>query len=195
MVTYQWWTVPKAEFRMTNYNKFHTSVSVTAFGVSTNSTSAQSVPGWVTVFGWFTLHHCKLYRIKKGKKRDIDRYLCLLLGISDSQCVIWTTARHKQQMKLDGKYSLESTDLRESEIRPPRQLTIALKLSYYLFIIAKLFKVKDGCLKFVYNIKIPGLRRSHRKTLTYLRRAYVSVYRYSLEVFPASRNLYRWRIN
>ena len=41
-------------------------------------------------------------------------------------------------------------DPRESEIRAPRQLTIALKLSYYLFIIAKLFKVKDGCLKFVY---------------------------------------------
>ena len=65
-------------------------------------------------------------------------------------------------------------------------LTIALKLSYYLFIIAKLFKVKDGCLKLVYNIKIPGLWRHHIKTLTYLRRAYVS-----LEVFPASRNLYR----
>jgi len=47
----------------------------------------------------------------------------------------------------------------ESEIRTPRQLTIALKLSCYLFIIAKLFKVKDGCLKFVYDIKIPGLRR------------------------------------
>jgi len=56
-------------------------------------------------------------------------------------------------------------------------------------------KVKDGCLKFVYNIKIPGLRRCHRKTLTYLPRAYVSVYTYSLEVFPVSRNLYRWRIN
>ena len=56
-------------------------------------------------------------------------------------------------MKLEGKYSLESTDPCESEIRVPRQLTIALKLSYYLFIIAKLFKVKDGCLKFVYNIK------------------------------------------
>jgi len=94
------------------------------------------------------------------------------------------------QWELEGKYSLESTDPRDSEIRAP-QLTIALKLSYYLFIIAKLFKVKDGCLKFVYNIKIPGLRRRHRKTLTYLRRAYVSVYRYSLEVFPASRNLYR----
>ena len=51
---------------------------------------------------------------------------------------------------LDGKYSLESTDPRESEIRAPPQLTIALKLSCYLFIIAKLFKVKDGCLKFVY---------------------------------------------
>jgi len=50
---------------------------------------------------------------------------------------------------LEGKYSLESTDPRESEIRAPPQLTIALKLSYYLFIIAKLFKVKDGCLKFV----------------------------------------------
>jgi len=61
--------------------------------------------------------------------------------------------------KLEGKYSLESTDPRESEIRARRRLTIALKLSYYLFIIAKLFKVKDGCLKFVYIEKIPGLRR------------------------------------
>ena len=52
-------------------------------------------------------------------------------------------------------YSLESTDPRESEIRAPRQLTIALKLSCYLFIIAKLFKVKDGCLKFVYIGKNP----------------------------------------
>ena len=32
--------------------------------------------------------------------------------------------------KLEGKYSLESTDPLESEIRAPRQLTIALKLSY-----------------------------------------------------------------
>jgi len=53
-------------------------------------------------------------------------------------------------IKLEGKYSLESTDPRESEIRARRQLTIALKLSCYLFIIAKLFKVKDDCLKFVY---------------------------------------------
>ena len=45
---------------------------------------------------------------------------------------------------------LQSTDPCESEIRTCCQLTIALKLSYYLFIIAKLFKVKDGCLKFVY---------------------------------------------
>jgi len=52
--------------------------------------------------------------------------------------------------KLEGKYSLESTDPRECEIRAPPQLTIALKLSYYLLIIAKLFMVKDGCLKFVY---------------------------------------------
>jgi len=64
-----------------------------------------------------------------------------------------------QDLKLEGKYSLESTDLRESEIRAPPQITIALKLSYYLFIIAKLFKVKDGCLKFVYIGKNPGLRR------------------------------------
>ena len=54
---------------------------------------------------------------------------------------------------LEGKYSLESTDPCKSEIRTHRQLTIVIKLSYYLFIIAKLFKVKDGCLKFVYNIK------------------------------------------
>jgi len=57
------------------------------------------------------------------------------------------------QSKLEGKYSLENTDPRESEIRAPPQLTIALKLSYYLFIIAKLFKVKDGCLKFVIPAK------------------------------------------
>ena len=55
----------------------------------------------------------------------------------------------EQNIKLEGKYSLESTDPRESEIHAPPQLTIALKLSYYLFIIAKLFKVKDSCLKFV----------------------------------------------
>jgi len=57
--------------------------------------------------------------------------------------------------ELERKYSLESTDPRESEIRAPPQLTIALKLSYYLFIIAKLFKIKDGCLKFVYIGKNP----------------------------------------
>jgi len=56
---------------------------------------------------------------------------------------------------VEGKYSLESTDPRKSEIRTPPKLTIALKLSYYLFIIAKLFKVKDGCLKFVYVGKNP----------------------------------------
>ena len=77
----------------------------------------------------------------------------------------WTTSRRpqdsvwKSQSELEGKYSLESTGPRESEIRAPRQLTIALKLSYYLLIIAKLFKVKDGCLKFVCIGKIPGLRR------------------------------------
>jgi len=59
------------------------------------------------------------------------------------------------QLKLEGKYSLESTDPCESEIRAPPQLTIALKLSCYLFIIAKLFKVKDSCLKFVYIGKNP----------------------------------------
>ena len=69
-------------------------------------------------------------------------------------------------VKLEGKYSLESTDPCESKIRAPPQLTIALKLSYYLFIIAKLFKVKDGCLKFVYNIKNPGLWRFWTVTST-----------------------------
>ena len=68
--------------------------------------------------------------------------------------------------KLEGKYCLKSTDPRECEIRAPPQLTIALKLSYYLLIIAKLFMVKDGCLKFVYiGKKIPGLRRRHEKHL------------------------------
>ena len=37
----------------------------------------------------------------------------------------------------------------------PLQLTIALKLFCYLLIIAKQFKVKDGCLKFVYIGKNP----------------------------------------
>ena len=67
---------------------------------------------------------------------------------------------------LEEKYSLQSTDPCKSGTRAPRQLTIALKLSYYLFIIAKLFKVKDGCLKFIYNIKIPGLRRFWTVTST-----------------------------
>ena len=70
--------------------------------------------------------------------------------------ILYIVSKHD---KLEGKYCLESTDPRESKIGAPRQLTIVLKLSYYLFIIAKLFKVKDGCLKFVYNIKIPSLRR------------------------------------
>ena len=61
--------------------------------------------------------------------------------------------QNKYKKKLEEKYSLESTDPRESEICAPRQLTIVLKLSYYLFIIAKLFKVKDGCLKFVIPAK------------------------------------------
>jgi len=38
---------------------------------------------------------------------------------------------------LEGKYSLESTDPCESEIRAPPQLTIGLKLSCYLFTIKK----------------------------------------------------------
>jgi len=41
----------------------------------------------------------------------------------------------------------------KAKFAPTPQLTIALKLSYYLFIIAKLFKVKDGCLKFVIPAK------------------------------------------
>jgi len=77
-----------------------------------------------------------------------------------------TWKNRKTKSKLEGKYSLESTDPRKSEIRAPRQLTIALKLSCYLFVIAKLFKVEDGCLKFVYNIKIPGLRRFWTVTST-----------------------------
>ena len=62
---------------------------------------------------------------------------------------LYSPSRQPQNIEqLEGKYSLESTDPRESEIRASRQLTIVLKLSYYLFIIAKLFKVKDGCLMF-----------------------------------------------
>ena len=68
--------------------------------------------------------------------------------------------------KPEGKYSLESTDPRESEIRAHLRPYIAFKLSCYLFIIAKLVKVKDGCLKFVYIGKIRGLRRFWTVTST-----------------------------
>jgi len=83
------------------------------------------------------------FRNYLGKKRK------LLFFIQDTVHFINLT------ITLEGKYSLESTDPRESEIRAPPQLTIVLKLSYYLFIIAKLFKVKDACLKFVYIGKNP----------------------------------------
>jgi len=76
-----------------------------------------------------------------------------------NESVVNTKRTSKYTNKLEGKYSLESTDPRESEIRAPCQLTIALKLSCYLFIIAKLFKVTDGSVKFVYIGKIPGLLR------------------------------------
>ena len=45
------------------------------------------------------------------------------------------SATQSTHIKLEGEYSLESTDPRESEIRAPPPLTIALKLSCYLFII------------------------------------------------------------
>ena len=70
----------------------------------------------------------------------------LIVGLVGS---ISAAANHRPRLQLEGKYSLESTDPHESEIRAPPQMTIALKLSY-LFIVAKLFKVKVGCLKFVY---------------------------------------------
>ena len=78
--------------------------------------------------------------------------------------IIGPTEITKNISKLEGKYCPESTDPRESEIRAPPQLTIALKLSYYLFIIAKLFKVKDGCLKFVYIGKNPRFLDSNPHT-------------------------------
>jgi len=73
--------------------------------------------------------------------------------------------------KLEGKYSLESIDPRESDIPPDAALTggpgrgpagrgpgrgLRSRLAFRFIV---------------------------RKTLTYLRRAYVSVYRYSQEVF------------
>ena len=103
---------------------------------------------------------------------DICSYEKLCLHRQTARCaesveILPTAAQLWKQIQLEGKYSLESTDPRESEIRAPRQLTIALKLSCYLFIIAKLFKVKDGCLKFVYiGKKIPGLRRFWTLTST-----------------------------
>jgi len=51
-----------------------------------------------------------------------------------NESVVNTKRTSKYTNKLEGKYSLESTDPRESEIRAPRQLTIALKLSCYLLI-------------------------------------------------------------
>jgi len=80
--------------------------------------------------------------------------------IKFSRGAIIQTTSHQHNIQLEGKYSLENTDHRESEIRTPPQLTIAVKLSYYLFIIAKLFKAKDGCLKFVYIGKIPRFTAS-----------------------------------
>ena len=47
-------------------------------------------------------------------------------------CTMWNTVYEMQDLKLEGKYSLESTDLRESEIRAPPQITIALKRITYL---------------------------------------------------------------
>ena len=67
--------------------------------------------------------------------------------------------------KLEGKYSLENIDPRESDIPPAAALTggpgrgLRPRLAFRFIV---------------------------RKTLTYLRRAYVSVYRYSQEVFPVS---------
>ena len=78
---------------------------------------------------------------------------------TDSKCRIKTAGQDYLDSHIyntRGKVlSWEYIDPRESEICARRQLTIALKLSYYLFIIAKLFKVKDGCLKFVYIGKNP----------------------------------------
>ena len=67
--------------------------------------------------------------------------------------------------KLEGKYSLESTDPRESEIRVRRQLSIALKLSYYLFIIAKLRSRTVAWSLFTLE-KIPSLQRFWTVTST-----------------------------
>jgi len=95
------------------------------------------------------------------------------------------SATQSTYIRLEEKYSLESTDPRESEIPPaaagaghrrwprrgpgPAGQDVALRAAGQA--------VACGP---------PRLALHCAKTLTYLRRAYVSVYRYSLEVFPVS---------
>jgi len=84
------------------------------------------------------------WQLGRGTERKAR---CRRVGLARSRCYQTVTQR-----ELEGKYSLESTDPRESEIRAPPQLTIALKLSCYLFIIAELFKgqgrLPEVCLQY-----------------------------------------------
>jgi len=76
----------------------------------------------------------------RAEKR-VTRLICFQERHSDM-----LTLTTKQ--KLEGKYSLESTDPAKAKFAPTCVRNSLL--SYYVFIIAKLFKVKVGCLKFVY---------------------------------------------
>jgi len=75
---------------------------------------------------------------------------------------------------LEGKYSLESTDPRESDIPPAAALTGGPGLGPAGRGPGRGLQPRPA---FCFIV---------RTTLTYLRRAYVSVHRYSLEVFSVS---------
>jgi len=175
--------------------------------------------------------------------------------------VLKSRPRHTKHIEQEGKYSLESTDFRESEIRaPPQPIPYLMpirpntlfynKKNYHSLFVARtwqhfidLLKRKNprftafldsnayiklapnsarpvrrlppalgtgagpaaagraGALALAlrarpwpcgprarpWPVATPRLALHCEKTRTYLRRAYVSVYRYSLEVFPVSR--------
>ena len=84
----------------------------------------------------------------------------------------------QQIYKLEGKYSLESTDPRESDIPPAAARARPWPCG------PGRGPAGRGPGRGLWPR--PAFRFIVRKTLTYLRRAYVSVYRYSLEVFPVS---------
>jgi len=93
------------------------------------------------------------------------------------------TRRTRTHYELEGKYSLESTDPRESDI-PPAAAGAAAGAGHRRWQRRGPGPAGRGPGRGLWPR--PASRFIVRKTLTYLRRAYVSVYRYSLELFPVS---------